>query len=1018
MNEPIRIFLSFDKADHALAEALAQHLHQAFPGREVLFWDGPNTAPEDYRRLATGFLEAAQLFLPLLSVNYLDKPDTRWELDKAVSEVRRRPGLNILTVLGRSAFVPQQLYGFPVAPAADEPIEKQGFNLDRQLHRVAEAARRILPSKTDVNAAKIGAPPTLPLTVPDLQERLLPMLDRVDFTPIFSLLKSIAYDAALLKDLFEAEDAFSNLYQQTRGMKTSLPDFLAKKEYYRKQLRKIIDQLQEPELVTGWIGLFIHDYFSFQPVRRPPAIPYFFIPTEEITVPETLNLPNSGQDNTGNIGVLSHQQKLDFRRNLLLAQDAIAVENYERAYAHCEHVRSHLDPQSAQLYEYLLITYVHKDKPEHVIEDVLFHEGRALNHVTLFTGRLRLNQEESKCPSVTGAYNRRVAAEILSDGMRNVYDAWPNDAVLDTGRHAETAAPNREAARRFIEAAQLVYRAVHPMRGAFRLLVNELCGGGKFHWVSKIVFAGEEIRFLSNESFDLESQIEELLELIYSVDEDFPEKQEQQRSILRENLYFSLLAKRQLLARQVAEEKRTNKRFTDIHESVIRFVHAALLGHRIFGDASQDGKDQSFLRLALEYLLPDLVLTPDPDVLLPDLRWFDLDAAGELCAHADSTRYAFDARAVIEKIVHDHAGKAGWLQISPNLKEEVYRQYVSDTEQLYEGIRFGLSWTDFRRMGDLDARKSAILWLRRQMVAYRAYPEQGQDFLDQSIRELIGDGLQNWLMHNPYELVSVPDSLSFGYDARAELKNLLSLSTRFTEQDLRQTIAENLFQKRIAPAYELVKRGDQAQRALVVRLLLEALEGYRLYPDPRYLDFVFRELTEEVKFTWLDIDAKSEAFNLPFDSPLPFDALTVLQELYKAAPRVYKPFLVRERIAQRRNHDLTEHYFHEISEFRYENRRPERAVAIEIIRKMKAIFRYMPREEYLGLPLRELSGRGRIRWHALFLGFFPTRENHFENQYFRFDYKFELYDVKRMLDNRFEDMQRVLRETGELNDGL
>lgn len=1031
MNRPIRIFLSYDASDETLALELARHLIQAFPQQELLFWDASAAPPEDYRRDATAFLEKTQLFLPLLSVNYTDTPDVRWELDKAVQEARRRPGLQILTVLGRSSFIPESLRGFPVAPGPAEPIDKEGIPPDRQLHRVAQAARQLLAALPDeaqhlrqmasagpaYAEASAGKSAYLPLILPDLQERLQPLLDRVDFTPLFDLLKSIAYDAMLLKNLFEIEDAFSNLYQQTRGMKTSLPDYLDKKNHYRNQLRTQIENLHESQLLSdAWQAHFIADYFSFQPVVRPPATPYFFIPTEEIVIPETLNMPAGSSDatDTGAIGVLSHQQKSDFRRNLLLAQDAIAVENYARAYAHCEHARSQLDPQSAQLYEYLLITFVHKEKPERIIEEALYGEGRALSHVTLYTGRLRLYQDEGKCPSVTGTYNRRVAAEILSDGMRNVYDAWPNDYMLDTGSHAEHAPPNREAARRFIEAAQLVYRAIHPMRGAFRLLVNELCGGGKFHWVRKIVFADDEIRFLSDERFDLESQIEELLDLIAAVDEDAPEKQFQQFNILHENLYFSLLAKRQMLAAQVAEEQRTNRRFTDVPQSVIHFIHAALLGHRVFGDGSQEGRDQSFLRLALEYLMPALVLSPDPVALLPGLRWFDLDADGNLCAHVDSLRYEFDARAVLEKIIHDHSGKAGWLQISPNVREEVYRQYVADTEALHEEIKTGLSWNDFRRMNALEAREKMVRCLRRWVVCYRAYPEQGQRFLDQSILELSGDGLLPWLYHDPFELVTDPDSLAFGYDARAELKNLLDWSVRYTEQDLRKRIVAHLFQHRILPAYESIRRLDETQRPAMVRLLLETLSGYRLHADPKYLDLVFNELSAEVKFIWLGVDEKGEETVLPFQSLLCFDPQTILTELFKADAGRYKLFTVRERIAQRRHADLMERYFHDISEFRRENRLAERAMVIDIIRKMKGIFQYMPKEAYLELPLRELSGKGRIRWTAKFLGIFPTRENHFENHHFKFDYRFEAYECKRMLDNRFAMMERVMVETGEL----
>ncbi len=636
-----------------------------------------------------------------------------------------------------------------------------------------------------------------------------------------------------------------------------------------------------------------------------------------------------------------------------------------------------------------------------------------LNYVTLYSGRLRRYQEEGKCPTGTGAYNRRVAAEILSDGMRNVYDAWPNDHVLDTGRRAETAAPNRDAARRFIEAAQLVYRAIYPMRGGLRILVNELCGGGKFNWVSRISFADDEIRFFSNEQFDLESQIAELLELIAAVDEGYPEKQRAQSELLRENLYFSLLAKRQLLARQAAEERRKRRTFTDVHLSVIHFVYACLMGHRVFGEGISGGKEQSFLRLAVEYLLPNLVISPDADAAGLQLRWFDLDAQGNITAHPDCVRYQFDARAIVEKIVRDFSGRAGWLQVQPNLKEEVFNQYVADTEAEYQEVKTGLSWTDFRRMHDFEARRRLVRCLQRWEICHNAYPESSQRFLDRIVDELVGDGLMSWLYLDPFTLRTLPESLAFGFDAQEKLFAFRTKMLSRSEPELGQSLAGNIFRKNILPAYERVKKGEETQRPDVINLLWQALSTYKnLHQHPDYLDFVWNELTEEHKFSWLNVTEQGEWMLQPFLSTTPpFDPLHILDQLQREDRARYSPTEARARIADRRFRDLETLYFREISEYKYENRIEERRLAIEIIRKIKGLFRFFPRPEFLELPIRELSGHGRIRWQSRLLGVFALPENYYENQYFNFDYRRELSEFKGYRDTAFQWMEHMMRQT-------
>jgi hypothetical protein len=130
---------------------------------------------------------------------------------------------------------------------------------------------------------------------------------------------------------------------------------------------------------------------------------------------------------------------------------------------------------------------------------------------------------------------------------------------------------------------------------------------------------------------------------------------------------------------------------------------------------------------------------------------------------------------------------------------------------------------------------------------------------------------------------------------------------------------------------------------------------------------------------------------------------------------VYGIRQARMAVASRRYAEQLELYFREISEYKHENRLPERGIAIDIIQRIKGIFRFFPNEQFLELPLRELSGKGRIRWNALFLGIFPSPENHYENHQFNFDYKYALYDLKNnLLGRHYELMQEMLREVGEL----
>ena len=97
------------------------------------------------------------------------------------------------------------------------------------------------------------------------------------------------------------------------------------------------------------------------------------------------------------IGLLSFEQKTDFRRSLLLAKDAMAVKNYSQAYAYCDHVRTKVDPQSAQLYEYLLITFLQKETALRTMQEAVNGNDRLLQYVLLYASRLRDYEREAKC---------------------------------------------------------------------------------------------------------------------------------------------------------------------------------------------------------------------------------------------------------------------------------------------------------------------------------------------------------------------------------------------------------------------------------------------------------------------------------------------------------------------------------------------------------------------------------------------------------------------------------------------
>ncbi|MCC6463042.1 MAG: hypothetical protein IT260_21410, partial [Saprospiraceae bacterium] len=320
-----------------------------------------------------------------------------------------------------------------------------------------------------------------------------------------------------------------------------------------------------------------------------------------------------------------------------------------------------------------------------------------------------------------------------------------------------------------------------------------------------------------------------------------------------------------------------------------------------------------------------------------------------------------------------------------------------------------------RRLKDKEARRKVLLCLQGWKTAYLAYPETGAPFLQRMIQELIGTRLLEWLRFQPAQLGTIEESRSLGFNALAALKELMELPSGMPAEEVFKMLAYTIFHRHILPTFAGVTAGDEAAREPTISLLLQALHLFRdLYPAPEYLDFVFAEITEEQKFRWVDVSGTGDWQPVPYESELSFDPTDILEQLSLSLPQRFKLLDARQRIARRRFADLQNRYFREVSEYTHENRQIERHITIEILRKLKGLFLFYPDAAFLELPIRELEGNGRIRWREQFLGVFPSRSNHYENQYFQFDYQQELSEFRMYRDTRLQWMEHVLRQTGDL----
>jgi hypothetical protein len=1017
----MRLFFSVSPADRVTALALQHALRTLLPEVGWEFWDDSRSASNERRTDAQAWLESARMAVVVHSPDYAATPDENWEKNAILQEKnRRRDGLTVAVVQARHHVMPPDLAGFECLPHADEAIE--GPNGDRLLKQAAHALARLLRGEAGLLPYASGSssegqhrthedrtPP--PITLSDLRERLLELADRNNLGDVLEVLHGIVHDADLLRRVLALKDEFVGAHLRER---LQLADYQEKIKNIRCRTEQLIGELTEERLLhLGWPSVFLEMYRTSSQRETFP----FFLPGEDIQIPETLNLPVTTDDagSAERVGLLSYEQKLEFRRLLLLAQDALAVEKYSLAHAHAEQVRTKIDPQSAQLYEMLLVSFVKNENPNRIMHRLMEGIKSGFNHVKLYSDRFELyqNGQPQRCPTQTGRHNRLVAIEELGAGLEREYQALTPHAILDTGARAGDPAETRKRVLQCLEALFLLYQSLLPTKVLVEPMILEIIGGGKCHWLERMELRDGVWQFVGNADFDIEGKIGELLDLLRRADRRRPP--EKQREMLREDLFFRLFAACHSLAEQVSEERRQHHVRTDVRRSVIRVIEACVLGHTLLteaGDVLEVRK--SLLRLAVELLLPGLLA--ETDVMdIPEsvnLDWFDLDDLGELRNAAVCADYDFDALTVLQKIIHDMAGQTGWLKTYPNVKEEVWKTYVAETDAAYEAVRTGLQYDNFQRMDDLEARRRVVHCLRRWQVCYRAYPERGFVFLEKMLHELAGNELLMWFIINPLAIQNHPDSLAYGYDAERELASLRTLPDTWTDERVTQTVVGNLYRRYLLPEYEAVPRRDESKRGRLAELLGAMLLAFQKHPVPLYLDLVYRELSAETKLKWIDINRRGQWVN--FGSA--FDATDVLRQLTAQLPLRFDPLATRRAIADRRWEEQTLRYTTEISEIRHENRLPERKIAADIIWRLKGTYLFYPDLKYLELPLLELQGLGRIRWFARALGIFATNSNHFENVLVPFDLRAERVELEMYRVSVAQLFRQMLIELGLASD--
>lgn len=1003
MSDPIHIYLSYHEMDAGVAQALCNQLNMLYPPAALRYSDFQTLPPKvETAEFARKMIEAADVVLLFCSAEYFNKEETLRERDYAIRSPRRPL---IIPLRSRAVAATPHLEAYELLPADQIPLSNNGVLNELQIALTAGIILNRMEGFLKQHQA-LAAAISESLPWPEAQARILSFLDKNDLRASLRLLHLLVKDPALDKIIFDARETHRQLHRRTGGSQNRFSDFWeAIQELYR-DMRHLVLRMEPAHLRDDWQVVLEAEYFGFRQADQADRdLSALSILSDDILLPQT-RLPRDGETT---MTALTQEQQQEFKRLFMLAQDAQAVGQFARAYALAEQIQTTLDPESAQLYEFLLLTLVQKETPDRIAGDYASGRPQQAEKAIRYAARFRVLQEKKHCPSETGYYNLSETAAVLQGGIRRYYAGLPNDYILDTGLNASRYPDHREPVLRCLRLSLDLYNYLYPAEGFLELACNELMGGGKYLWADTVEVQKDEFRVVNRREFDVLSEINHLQTLLGDPEVihhgDVVEatlrnrgKDYDQRALLRENLLLSLRKKRNSLKAAIEEERRFFREFIDERTSLVQFVYACVIGYLAFDQNLTDEKS-AFLEMALDELL-----------LEPEVPWFVLDNRGRLAPHPDTKRLNFHAVDVTTAVIRRHAGGGSAETIPELIRQTVYEQLAADTAKQAETVNTGRAWNDIRRWKDSEARLQLIDCMRKWSTLYRAYPDQGLQYLKPALDELNGSGHFVWMYFDPEKLVAHPDSLALGFDAVQAYRQILELNLPWNKEEIEKVTVRKIFQRYVEPQYAAAPSGDESRRPALTLLLQQALRIYRTDPQAVYLEWAYRELTEETKLKWVDIDENGNWFALNAQSP-GFHPIQVLVEIAKLDPRRFNLFETRRRIADNRYREQETIYFREISEFEHENGVPERQIAIGIFKRLKSIFKFFPDRRFLEIPLSELSGNGRIRWQARFLGVFTVPENHFENLMVNFDYKAERSEFQMYRDSVAQWMEQTIRES-------
>lgn len=835
------------------------------------------------------------------------------------------------------------------------------------------------------------------LKLADVTDKMLAVLHQYGISALLSFTRYLIKTPSLRKKLVHAEaEAAKHDFQyrdRLRKITYNAPGSSARQEAARLQeltnakrvallndVALTIGKIVEDDLVDRYKLTFRNVEATFSWHNSAGERQLLLSPLEMIQVPAYLN---------------SDSDYLEYKRLMVQAQDAYLAHRYEEAHDLFLRVRNEIDPESAQLYEFLLSSYFKKYRGPHLIDRYLStntkrkstrREENPLYQLYIYASRFHLLQGHRK-PDGTDLSSgpvrkdQKPGSDLIAQPAQPIFSHTGSenlkiiaqDLLLRVAqRHTSladevsTGVVSREKSTlelwKIITTARDIYQYLQPESIVFGAIVSELLGANAGFWIT----VNDDGR--PTNVYPEYDAVEVLISIVSMV-----------------------------TSKRHREQKATSTTGEKALEQVQQEVVADL------AVLVSDG-----LRLKYEQLLDAPPLTPDEaaatylpyvelmqsyrvaDALLPGsglffdvpfreigsgagkVGWFELGRSRRL--YTRFTDPDFDALAYFEDLCRRKDAYTGVPSLGSTIEHLIqtyYHRLKDKTFNLYRSINL---------MGEFDLALAGRQRVSEILYCYRNWQicfdvNEDETFLKCCHDEVVGNGILFWWAIGKHGLHANPRNLPLGvvFDAREELNwlnNQCGVGNR--ETDL-LTITANYVNRIIIPRSNEIGRRTHAQlnpaaedQRTILTLVEKVLQlAIAVGPLSQLEDYVYDELIREKTFRWYDLEG-DRFINEDRIHQHGIDAIPALEEAmltFSASDRFTAEHL-QDMLALNRREDILTGYKEDFSRNQEKNYDEDTIVLfVKMIERLIGYHKITGNARLLSMPYEELvTGKGKVRW--------------------------------------------------------